>query len=63
MESEFGVYYSRKKKGVRTNPFVGKTGTQAGIILMNMTRIRYPENRWMDSVLEIYEEYRGKLIL
>ena len=45
-------------------PYLGETGLSAGVLLMNLTRIRdLPDISWNHEVMEIYGRYRNDIVL
>ena len=44
-------------------PTYGTSGLNAGVLLMNLTRIRCFEGGWTENILDIVEKYDGSLSL
>ncbi|XP_006813755.1 glucoside xylosyltransferase 2-like [Saccoglossus kowalevskii] len=50
-----GNWYSKYSK----IPYYGSLGLNAGVMLMNLTRMRY--KHWEDNMLDVYNEYKANL--
>lgn len=44
------------------HPFYGELGVNSGVMLMNLTRMRSPDFRWEEEIMDIYSDYRLNLV-
>nr|XP_045622130.1 glucoside xylosyltransferase 1-like isoform X2 [Procambarus clarkii] len=49
--------------GFKAFPTYGTSGLNAGVILMNLTRLRNFTGGWIETILDVKEKYKGKLSL
>ena len=44
-------------------PYYGKTGLNAGVMLLNMTRVKKFPGGWLDENMDMFDKYRAHMTL